>query len=162
MMNILFSFTWQTWCGRKLYSIFTHIYARDVKKKGEDHTYCYAFSFEYHLLHLKTLKSLLHWRKIIKCRQLSFSTSERRCLNSNVILHFCANVTSCPECALFVSRAKNKKTINQLQIDAVTDVNDNGCLTDRSMHWRYRTLPPLFVKHFKTTTMDQSAVQKNK
>lgn len=110
-----------------------------LKKKGEDHTYCYAFSFEYHLLHFKTFKSLLHWRKIIKCRQLSFSTSQRRCLNSNVILHFCANVMSCPERAVFVSRAKNKKSINQLQIDAVTDVNDNGCLTDRSMHWRYRT-----------------------
>lgn len=23
-----------------------------LKNKGEDHTYCYAFSFEYHLLHL--------------------------------------------------------------------------------------------------------------
>lgn len=31
-----------------------------LKKKGEDHTYCYAFSFEYHLLHFKTFKSLLH------------------------------------------------------------------------------------------------------
>lgn len=143
-------------------TVYSLIFMLEMLKKGEDHTYCYAFSFEYHLLHLKTFKSLLHWRKIIKCRQLSFSTSERRCLNSNVILHFCANVTSCPERAVFVSRAKNKKSINQLQIDAVTDVNDNGCLTDRSMHRRYRTLPSLFVKHFKTTTMDQSAVQKNK
>lgn len=43
----------------KLYSIFTHIYARDVKrKKGEDHTYCYASSFEHYLLHLVYVASL--------------------------------------------------------------------------------------------------------
>lgn len=39
----------------------------------------------------------------------------------------------------FLSHVQKKKKIYQFQIDAVTDVNDNGCLTDRSMHWRYRT-----------------------
>lgn len=36
-INILFSFTWQIWYERKLYSIFTHIYARDVIKERTTH-----------------------------------------------------------------------------------------------------------------------------
>lgn len=49
MTNILFSLA--EYDMKESCTVYVLIYARDVQK-GDNHTYCYAFSFEHHLLHL--------------------------------------------------------------------------------------------------------------